>query len=188
MVTNGFPSFGHMRIGILGAGNMAQGLGGLWTKAGHEIKLSHRGEFAEAAAFGDVTLLAVVAEGVPDVLRTVDLAGKVLIDCTNSVVPGEWTVGVSMAHRVAELAPKARVVKAFNLCHESVWRNDPHKLVPICGDDPEALEIVKSLVTDIGCTPADAGPLSRAAILEATAAFVIGLSVSGFDPREALDR
>ncbi|ONI77284.1 hypothetical protein ALI144C_35085 [Actinosynnema sp. ALI-1.44] len=93
-----------------------------------------------------------------------------------------------MAERVAELAPAAHVVKAFNLCDESVWkRDDPAKLVPMCGDDPAALETVSGLVEDIGCTPADAGPLSRSVILEATTAFVVGLAVGGFDPREAID-
>nr|WP_042189776.1 NAD(P)-binding domain-containing protein [Kibdelosporangium sp. MJ126-NF4] len=182
-----------MRIGILGAGNMARGLGGLWTKAGHEVKYSNwsgAGSFADAAAFGDVVLLAIMADGAEDVLTTVDLDGKVLIDCTNSIVQGEWTLATtpSMAERVAELAPGARVVKAFNLCHESVWkRDDPRKLVPMCGDDPAALDAVSGLVKGIGCTPVNAGPLSRASVLEAAAAFVIGLAVGGFDPREALD-
>ncbi|MCE7008335.1 NAD(P)-binding domain-containing protein [Kibdelosporangium philippinense] len=177
-----------MRIGILGAGDMAQGLGAHWVKAGHEVKLSHRDESAEAAAFGDVILVAVPAEAVPEVLGATDLAGKVLIDCTNAIIPGEWTVRTSMARRVAELAPEAKVVKAFNLCHESVWKRQyPHKLVPICGDDPSAINLVKRLVADIGCTPAEAGPLSRAEVLEAAAAFVIGLSVAGFDPRAAVD-
>lgn len=182
-----------MRIGILGAGNMARGLGGLWTKAGHEVRYSNRsgaGSFADAAAFGDVVLLAVLADGVDDVLSAVDVDGKVLVDCVNSIVPGQWTLGTapSMAEHVAGLVPAARVVKAFNLCHESVWkRDDPGKLVPMCGDDPAAVGTVSGLVRDIGCTPVDAGPLSRSVILEATTAFVVGLAVGGFDPREAID-
>ncbi|ALG06777.1 NADPH-dependent F420 reductase [Kibdelosporangium phytohabitans] len=182
-----------MRIGILGAGNMARGLGGLWTRAGHEVRYSNRsgaGSFAGAAAFGDVVLLAVPADGAEAVLKTVDVGGKVLVDCTNSIVQGAWTLAThpSMAERIAALAPGAQVVKAFNLCHESVWkRDDPAKLVPICGADPAAFGTVSALVRSIGCTPVNAGPLSRAVILEAAAAFVIGMAVGGFDPREAID-
>ncbi|MFC5099347.1 NADPH-dependent F420 reductase [Kibdelosporangium philippinense] len=176
-----------MRIGILGAGDMAQGLGAHWVKAGHEVKLSHRDESAEAAAFGDVILVAVPAEAVPEVLGATDLAGKVLIDCTNAIIRANGPCGL---HGPASrrTGTEAKVVKAFNLCHESVWKRQyPHKLVPICGDDPSAINLVKRLVADIGCTPAEAGPLSRAEVLEAAAAFVIGLSVAGFDPRAAVD-
>jgi predicted dinucleotide-binding enzyme len=58
--------------------------------------------------------------------------------------------------------------------------------VPLCGDDPDALAIVRRLVSDIGCEPLDGGGLDRAALLEATAAVVIGLAVAGKDLRDAL--
>jgi len=74
----------------------------------------------------------------------------------------------------------ARVVKAFNLCPDSTWRTTPPPVdVPVCGDDPEALAVVRQLITDIGCTAVDGGGLARAALFEATAAVVIGLVVGG---------
>ncbi|WP_411095642.1 NADPH-dependent F420 reductase, partial [Streptomyces sp. 021-3] len=91
--------------------------------------------------------------------------------------------GPSAARRLADAAPGARVVKAFNLCHEDVWRTTPPVFdgrplaVPVCGDDGEALARVAELVRDTGCTPLTGGGLDRAGLLEATAALFIGLWV-----------
>ncbi|MCT2593565.1 NAD(P)-binding domain-containing protein [Streptomyces sp. N2-109] len=202
-----------MRIGILGAGNMADALGTQWVREGHEVLVSGRsperaaalaarlgsparsGTWREAAEFGEAVLLAVRAEGVAEVLREAgaeagSLRGRTLIDCTNPIVQERLTLftegGPSMAERVAETSG-ARVVKAFNACHEDVWRMTPPVFdgrplaVPLCGDDPGALATVRSLVTDLGCTPVDGGALERAGLLEATAAFLIGLWFGGAD-------
>lgn len=58
--------------------------------------------------------------------------------------------------------------------------------VPLCGDDPDALALAGRLVTDLGCRPADGGGLERARLLEATAAFAIGLWRAGEQPRAML--
>ncbi|WP_113691227.1 NADPH-dependent F420 reductase [Amycolatopsis albispora] len=186
-----------MRIGILGAGGMADALGTQWARAGHEVRTSGRtpaGAYAGAAEFGEVVLLAVRHEGVERALRAAGdaLAGKVVIDCTNPVVDGELVTGsTSAAQWVAELSG-GRVVKAFNLCHVDVWRMTPPAfggeplVVPVCGDDPAALATVDSLVRDLGCLPAAGGGLARAGLLEATAAFVIGLWRGGADARAIL--
>lgn len=55
--------------------------------------------------------------------------------------------------------------------------------VPLCGDDPAALEQVGTLVRDLGCEPVAAGGVRRARLLEATAALVIGVWLSGGDVR-----
>ncbi|MEV0085928.1 NADPH-dependent F420 reductase [Saccharopolyspora sp. NPDC050642] len=208
-----------VRIGILGAGNMADALGTQWTRAGHHVIVSGRdpakasalaerlgpsarsGTFAEATEFGDVVLVAVPHSAVADVLTAAGaevgtLQGKVLIDCTNAVIPDRFTLdlptGTSMAERIAGQAVGAHVVKAFNTCHESVWRSTPPVfdgrplVVPLCGDDDEAIATVRSLVTDIGCVPADGGPLERASLLEATTAFMIGLWFRGIDAQAML--
>lgn len=185
-----------MRIGILGAGNMADALGGHWVRAGHEVMVSSRdperartlarrigaraGTWGEAAGFGDVVLLAVRAEGVDDVLGAADVSGKVLIDCVNAVVQGEWTLGTPVMAERVEARSGARVVKAFNLCSDATWRLTPPPVrVPVCGNDPAALAAVRRLVRDVGCVPVDGGGLVRAALFEATAAVVIGLEVGG---------
>ncbi|MEU5161786.1 HD domain-containing protein [Streptomyces sp. NPDC020875] len=113
-------------------------------------------------------------------------AGKALVDCSNPVGPGFRLLtggGPSAARLLADAAPGARVVKAFNLCHVDVWRMRPPVFdgrplaVPVCGDDEPALVRVRELVRDAGCEPVAAGGLERAGLLEATAALYIGLWV-----------
>ncbi len=93
----------------------------------------------------------------------------------------------AMAETISRYADQARVVKAFNLAADSVWRRAPQPGqplgVPICGDDQEALDQVAHLVRDLGCEPVNAGGLERARLLEATAAFAIGVWVGGGDTR-----
>ncbi|WP_219501995.1 NADPH-dependent F420 reductase [Nonomuraea ceibae] len=206
-----------MRIGILGAGGMADALGTQWARAGHALMVSGRdpgraaataatltaaarhglpataGTFEEAAAFGDVVVVAVLEEAADQVVRAAGpaLRGKPLIDVTNAVGPGAYDVTRSVAERIAALTG-GHVVKAFNLCHVDVWRMTPPVFdgrplaVPLCGDDDHALGLARTLVTDLGCTPVHGGGLDRAKLLEATAAFMIGLWISGADAQAVL--
>ncbi|MCP2168253.1 NADPH-dependent F420 reductase [Goodfellowiella coeruleoviolacea] len=206
-----------MRIGILGSGGMADALGGQWVRHGHEVVVGGRdtgraaalagrigasaGTLAQAAAFGEVVLVAVPHDAVPSVLAEVlradsaALRGRVVVDCTNPVVPPGFTLatpGRSVAAGIAEQAAGARVVKGFNLCHVDVWRMTPPVFggrplsVPLCGDDADAVETVAALVRDLGCHPVNGGGLDRAGLLEATAAFVIGLWFAGEDAQAIL--
>jgi predicted dinucleotide-binding enzyme len=188
-----------MRIGIFGAGGMAEALGGQWAAAGHEVMVAARdqakaakisekvGTWAETARASEVILLAVPAASVAEVVAAAgDLAGKFLVDCTNAVGPGAELRVPDQAARIARAAKDAHVVKAFNLCHVDVWRMTPPMFdgrplaVPLCGS-PEAVESVSSLVRDIGCTPLNAGGLDRARLMEATMAFMVGLWFDGHD-------
>ncbi|MEU8758968.1 NAD(P)-binding domain-containing protein [Streptomyces sp. NPDC048659] len=202
-----------MRIGVLGTGNMAEALATHWARAGHPVRVGGRdegrarrlaarlgygaehGSPREAARFGEAVLVALPygpAAEVAGALRD-ELAGKALLDCVNPVGPGFRLLtadGPSAARRLAAAAPGAHVVKAFNLCHEDVWRMDPPAFdgqplaVPVCGDDPAALAAAHRLVRDTGCAPVAAGGLERAGLLEATAALYIGLWVGeGADVR-----
>ncbi|WP_067461457.1 NADPH-dependent F420 reductase [Actinomadura macra] len=207
-----------MRIGVLGAGAMADALATQWVRAGHEVRIGARtpakavalaerigaatggavtgGGLREAAEFGEAVLLAVWYEGVQDVLRAAGpLAGRVLVDCVNPMEPPferlKTAGGPSVARWIAD-ATGARVVKAFSMCHESVWRMTPPTFggrplgVPLCGDDADALTVVRALVADLGCVPLDGGSLERAGLLEAATAFVVGLWVAGEDPATML--
>ncbi|MFD5872424.1 NADPH-dependent F420 reductase [Streptomyces sp. NPDC060322] len=204
-----------MRIGIIGTGNMAGALGGRWAAAGHQVLFGGRsaeragalaertgqsaGTLQEAAAFGDAVLLALPHDAVAGVLAALGgadgaLRGRLLVDCTNAVGPGfrlTTGAGPGAARAIAD-ATGARVVKAFNHLPDSVWRlsapsfADGPLTVPLCGDDASALETVGTLVRDLGCVPLTVGGLDRAAYLEATTAFLIGLWHSGHDPRTLL--
>jgi 8-hydroxy-5-deazaflavin:NADPH oxidoreductase len=178
-----------MRIGILGTGNMGTALGEGWRAAGHDVLIGGRSgpvSLAEAGKHGPVVLLAVPASAAVDVLANVP-RGATVIDCTNEVTPG-FGVGHPYA-RIAAARRDLAVVKGFNLCHDSVWRLRSRVFggrplaVPLCGP-PEAVAAVSGLVTDLGCTPVDAG--DRAALLEATAAFAIGLWFGGADAQAIL--
>ncbi|MGW5733409.1 MULTISPECIES: NADPH-dependent F420 reductase [Streptomyces] len=195
-----------MRIGVLGTGNMADALATHWVRAGHEVVIggrdAHNAErlaarigggtktagLRDAAAFGQVVLAALpfgVGAAVAQELSTA-LEGKVLLDCSNPVGPGFRLLtegGPSAAQQLAAAAPGAHVVKAFNLCHEDVWRMRPPVFdgrplaVPVCGDDETALARVRELVRDVGGDPVAGGGLERAGLLEATAALFIALWV-----------
>jgi 8-hydroxy-5-deazaflavin:NADPH oxidoreductase len=194
-----------VRIGVLGTGGMADALATHWVRAGHEVFVGGRdaerarrlaaklgggvryGDPRGAAGFGEAVLAALPFAAGAAVVRGLGAAldGKALVDCSNPVGPGFrlLTDGTSAAGLLAAAAPGAQVVKAFNLCHEDVWRKDPPVFggrplaVPVCGDDGPALALVRTLVRDTGCTPVPAGGLDRAGLLEATAALFIGLWV-----------
>ncbi|MEV4055691.1 NAD(P)-binding domain-containing protein [Amycolatopsis sp. NPDC049688] len=188
-----------MRIGIFGTGDMAEALGRHWARAGHELMVSGRsspgplasrlgaatGTWQETASFADVLLLAVPAGAIGEVLAEAGpLGGKVLVDCSNDPA----LTGAPVASRIAT---EGLVVKGFNLAHVDVWRMkrpvfDGRPLsVPLCGD-PSAVDVVSRLVRDVGARPVFAGDLSRAALLEATAAFAIGLWFAGEDAQAIL--
>ncbi|WP_375341804.1 NADPH-dependent F420 reductase [Patulibacter defluvii] len=207
-----------MRIGILGTGTMAAALGAAWAARGHGVTIGGRSEQRaralaerlgagvgaatprEAVAGRDAVLLAVLWEGVEEILRQAGgpegaLAGTPLIDCTNAVEHGVGVLlpaaGTSAAERVAALAPGAQVVKALHLFPSSAWTtpraaDEPGPTVAICGDEPAALDAVAALIGDLGGRPAVLGPLARARQLEEVAGFVIGLAFSGVDPASAV--
>jgi 8-hydroxy-5-deazaflavin:NADPH oxidoreductase len=208
-----------MRIGILGTGMLAAALGAGWVRAGHEVAIGGRSHEkahtladrlggrthavapADAVKERDAVLLAVRWEGVEDVLGSAgapigSLSGTPLLDPSNAVEHG---VGVlvhadsSAAHRIAELARGAHVVKAFHLFPAETWTRpravgEAPVTVAMCGDDPRALRITSELVRDVGGQPALLGPLSRVRQLEEVAGFVIGLAFGGVDPNSAIPR
>lgn len=205
-----------MRIGILGTGAMATALGGAWARAGHDVLVGGRdraaaaataarigtakdGTLADAAAHGDVVLAAVPAGAAPRLVNglAADLAGRTVVDCSNPLRPGDdgpvLTTGgtTSVARLMADAAPGVHVVKAFNLCHDSIWTlprpafEGVALAVPFCGDDQVSLDRTAALITSMGCTPMPCGGLSRAVYVEAAAAFAIGAWRSGAEPRFA---
>ncbi|MEV4265236.1 NAD(P)-binding domain-containing protein [Kribbella sp. NPDC049584] len=187
-----------MRIGTLGNGLMAEALAGRWIEAGHDVMVGGRdperaaelakrigavpGSLTEAAAYGEVVLLAVPAEVAVEVAKLVP-PGRTLIDCTNALDHRDFTLAQpATAEAISRAVPEVQVVKAFNLAADAVWRNPPSGLgVPICGDG--GFDLVADLVRSVGCVPVTAGGLARAKLLEATAALAIGIWVGGGDVR-----
>ncbi|TDU90627.1 hypothetical protein EV138_4219 [Kribbella voronezhensis] len=196
-----------MRIGTLGNGEMAEALGRHWVRAGHQVMIGGRdpgraatvaarigatgGSMQDASKYGKVVLLALPAEVAVGVLTGLDLApGTTLVDCTNAFDHGDFTLAVpAMAESISQAVPHVRVVKAFNLAADTVWRDAPQLFdgaplgVPICADDPAAADLVGRFVRDLGYLPVPAGSLARARLLEATAALAVGIWVTGGDVR-----
>jgi predicted dinucleotide-binding enzyme len=196
-----------MRIAILGAGNMGGNLARVWSKAGHEIVfgvldpsgpkvgalLAELGPPAwaatddEAAAAGEVVTIATpwpVSCPVMGALRP-HVAGKVVLDCTNPLLPDLSGLEVghttSAAEEIARCAPEARVVKAFNTIGYAAIGDSMFGGSPLtgfyCGDDPEAKRVAHGLIEQAGFAPFDAGPLDKARMLEQVAMFWIHLAV-----------
>ena len=189
-----------MKIGIIGSGNMGRSLGILWAEQKHEVFFGARtakkgqavaesagnktqgGTNDEAAAFGDVLLYTIRGVNPTDVLTSVDvLDGKILIDCNNYEIPENFAyqaIEYSLAEKLAEQVPKARVVKAFNTMAQEVFELAPQPLkeynvsVFVAGDDENARKTVINLAADIGFVPVDCGELRFSRLLEGLGDFI----------------
>jgi hypothetical protein len=201
-----------MKIGILGGGSVGGTLGESWARKGHEIVFGVRkpdapdmkevlsrsegraraGSATGAAAFGEVVLNALPWPATKDVLTSLDLKGKVLLDATNPILPQltglEIGTTTSGGELVAGWAPGAQVVKIFNSTGFSNMANPVYDGKPIpmfyCGGDGNAKSIAAQLAQDIGFVPVDAGPLSNARLLEPLAMLWVWLAYPGGFGRE----
>ena len=105
-----------------------------------------------------------------------DLAGKIVVDCTNPLSADYMsnTLGhtTSSSEEIAKLIPHAKVVKAFNTIFADVMQPgkqtfDGYKGTGFyCSDDAEAKKVVAQLIEDAGFEPVDAGMLKNARYLE----------------------
>jgi NADPH-dependent F420 reductase len=197
-----------MKIAVIGAGNVGGTLAEAWAKKGHDIFFGVRhpkddktrqllqsigskaqaGTVAEAAAFGQIIVLATPWHGTEAAIRAAgDLRGKTVIDCTNPLKPDvsglEVGFTISGAERVAEWAKGAKVFKAFNTTGSNNMAdpviNGIRTVMFVCGDDEAAKRTVMQLVTDIGFDAVDAGQLAQARLLEPWAMLWISLAFRG---------
>ena len=192
-----------MSIAILGTGNMAKGLAGLFDAAGYDVVIGSRDPLraaeaartigprvagtglAEAAAGADTVVLAIPFDGAADVLAAAgDLTGKIVIDITNPLTAdyAGLTIGhsTSAAEEIARLVPGARVVKAFNTVFAGVLQaggkvGGQPVTVFIAGDDEAATQAVEALAAKAGFAVQQAGALARARYLEPVAGLNIAL-------------
>ncbi|MEU5414725.1 NADPH-dependent F420 reductase [Streptomyces clavifer] len=178
-----------MRIGMLGAGTIAQAIARHAIRHGHEVVLSNSrgpaslaplvqdlgplaaaGTPAEAAA-ADLVVLAVNWPQIPDAVAELPrLNGTVVIDTTNQFAsppqnPKIADLGdLTGSEYVASLLPGARVVKAFNALYAQFIAPDPRheagrQVLFLAGDDADAKNTVKRLTAQFGFAPVDLGTL-----------------------------
>jgi hypothetical protein len=187
------------RIAILGAGNVGAALARLWSEAGHAVNVAvregsarkqipgvHAGLAKEIAGSAEIIVLAVPWASAEEALASCgDVAGKVVIDCTNPVLPAleglEFGTTTSAAEKLQKFAQRARVVKAFNTIGASLLGNATFNGLQAdgyyCSDDDAAKTAVVPLIEAAGLRPFDAGPLRNARYLEAIAMLWIDLAV-----------
>lgn len=189
-----------MRIAVIGMGNVGGALGRRWAEAGHEVVFGARdpagakapaagGRVAsvrDAAAAAEVVVLAVPWPAVRDALASAgDLAGKVLLDCTNPLTPDlsglEVGTTTSAGEQVARLAPGAKVVKIFNTTGAGNMADPRYggagATMLYAGDDAGAKGAAARLARDLGFEPLDLGPLTAARLLEPFALVWITLAL-----------
>lgn len=182
-----------MKIGVIGTGRMGGALGQRWAAAGHQVMFGSReahkgaalaahipgasaGSYAEAAAFGEVVVLATPWAVAQEVLAGLPLAGKTLMEITNNLSGVGYETGTS--EQIAKWAPGARVVKAFNTIFSQLVVSAPGPEQPtvfVAGDDAEAKRLVAALVSDAGFAPLDVGGIDQSRMLDALARFIIHL-------------
>lgn len=181
---------GKTRIGIVGSGRIGGTLGRIWAGAGHSVMFSsldleHDKKLAaevganasagtprQAAAFGEVLLMAVPYHAMPSVGKELGelLKGKVVIDASNPIASRDgdivkWADEKGAGLASAELLPGARIVRAFNAVGYSrlpdAAKREPRFGMPIAGDDPKAIAIASALIRDVGYEPVLVGPLAK---------------------------
>lgn len=205
-----------MRIAVIGSGNVGGTLGRRWAKLGHTVvfgvRQPERGADAvkgggalpagasvttqaDSVRGADVLLLATPWAVVGTALRAAGAASgaldnMVVIDATNPIAAGlrvdAGPNGESGAERVQALAPRARVVKAFNT---TGWENMRDPSYPagaatmfVASDDADAKTTVRTLASDLGFDPVDVGPLACARELEHVAVLWIKLAMGAGVP------
>lgn len=180
------------KIGFIGAGHIGGTLAKIWTEAGYQVMLSARdlgpvkelvahlgpkalvGTPQQAAAWGDVVVVTVPYSALPQIGRdyAVQLKGKIVIDTCNPYLGRDGDMAKDAIAKGTGVVdpvylPGTRLVRAFNSITYADLARDGHHPgelygIELAADDPEALKVVKRLVTDAGYEPVVVGGLSTA--------------------------
>lgn len=188
-----------MRIGILGTGMVGTTIATRLVGLGHEVMIGARsrdngkaaewarqagagathGNFADAATFGELVVMATLGSAVLDVARLAGsdaLAGKTVLDVTNplefpkggvpQLIPALCNI-TSIGEELQKALPRAHVVKALNTMTCTVMV-DPSRVpgahdVFLCGNDDGAKAAVVALLNQFGWpAPIDLGSIEAA--------------------------
>jgi predicted dinucleotide-binding enzyme len=190
------------RVGVLGTGVVGQRLAAGFRGRGHDVIIGSRdpekpelrewlseegvgiraGTFAEAAAEGELLVLAVLGDAAEEVIAeagAASFAGKVVIDAMNPLdfsggFPPKLSISGedSLGERVQRALPDAKVVKAFNIIGNPYFVDpgfsEGQPTMLIAGDDPDAKRTVTELLSDFGWSDViDIGGIEGSRELEA---------------------
>lgn len=202
-----------MKIAFIGSGKVGTPLADHLQRSGHDVALAKSSEGsasiaralarnprlqalapADAVRAAEVVFLATPFQAGKAALEAVatELAGKVLVDCTNPVGPGlshGLESKMSGAEWVQAIVPAARVVKAFsiygfeNFEDSSYPGYDVKPAMLFCGNDAAAKETIAALIAQLGWEPLDVGGLEQALHLEhMTLLWVRMVRAKGYSP------
>jgi len=189
------------KIGVIGSGDVGKTLAKGFKQHGYDVRIASRTPaklkdfsaasgipavtFAEAAAWGDVIVLAVHGAAAQEAARTAgpqNLNGKVVIDTTNPIKEAPPVDGVlqyftgpnsSLLEELQRALPQARLVKAFSSVGNARMVNPNMSARPtmfICGNDSDAKKWVAALLDKFGWETADMGAAAAARAIEPLAA------------------
>jgi len=168
------------RVAVLGSGTVGKVLAEGFTKHGYDVKQASRAQFAEAARWAEIVVVAVkgtAAEGVVKELAGA-LAGKPVIDTCNPIGDAPPQNGViqyftqrndSLMQRLQKHAPQAKFVKAFNSVGNALMVNPKLPKKPtmfICGNDAGAKTTVTEILGQFGWDALDLGGVEAAGAIE----------------------
>ena len=189
-----------MKVGVIGSGVVGQTLAAGFLKHGHQVEIGTRDpaklkdwsaknpgaavkSFAEAAAFGDLVVLAVGGEVAQQALTLIGssaLQGKTVIDACNPIGGGPPVNGVlsfftpqnqSLMEQLQKAYPSAHFVKAFNSVGSGQMVNpvfaSGRPTMFICGNDKDAKKTVAQILDQFGWDTEDMGAIEAARPIEA---------------------
>ncbi|MER6690230.1 NADPH-dependent F420 reductase [Streptomyces minutiscleroticus] len=189
------------KIAVLGNGRVGGGLATALTRAGHEVTVADRSPGSAAAAARAAQIVLNATPGAGSLERLValreELRGKILVDVSNATVDGPDGLpadllypGSSLAEQLQEALSDTRVVKTLNTMLFTVMTAPAALTQPptvfLSGEDPEAKQVVRGLLADLGWHQdwiADLGGIGTARATEAAVLFVPHvIRSSGFTP------
>jgi 8-hydroxy-5-deazaflavin:NADPH oxidoreductase len=165
-----------MRIAVIGKGNIGGSLGTKWRAAGYDVVYGARdgsGDgpggapvigIGDALKDADVVVLAVPGQVVGDVVTEhgAALAGKTVIDAVNRIGAPEFDSRAI----IADAAPQARYVRAFNSLGWENFANPMPGTNMFFAADPDARATAEELIKAVGLEPAFLGDASATATVD----------------------
>jgi len=188
-----------MKVGVLGSGDVAKVLAAGFLKHGHDVTVGSRtpakladwaaknpgaktADFAGAAAFGELLVLAVKGKAAAEVLRLAgakNLAGKTVMDACNPIEDAPPDHGVlrfytntneSLMEQLQGEFSDARFVKAYNSVGNARMINPQFEggkpTMFICGNNEAAKKTVTAINEQFGWETADMGTAEAARAIE----------------------